>query len=168
MFPDLDPTLPGNRELNAHTITPKPQLHRVTTVDDDSDQSEQDADEQGDGNGGSGTNSNGGDNGNDDGNGDGGNNDDGNGDGNGDGHGGGTGHHDSGPQGDEGITGQASGKAKPQAIREMVIMRTGTGELSVALSPSSQAGRKISFSIEHSGEVQWQRKPTPHQHRHPS
>ena len=145
MFPDLDPTLPGNRELNAHTITPKPQPHRVTTVDDDSDQSEQDTDEQGDGNGGSGTNSNGGDND----------------DGNGDGHGGGTGYHDGGPQGDEGITGQASGKAKPQAIREMVIMRTGTGELSVALSPSSQAGRKISFSIEHSGEVQWNESRLP-------
>ena len=152
MFPDLDPTLPGNRELNAHTITPKPQTHRVTTVDDDSDQSKQDSDEQGDGPGG--TNSNGGDNGNDD--------------GNGDGHGGGNGYHDGGPQGDEGITHQASGKAKPQAIREMVIMRTRTGELSVALSPSSQAGRKISFSIEHSGEVQWHEKPPPHQHRHPS
>ena len=43
----------------------------------------------------------------------------------------------------------------------MVIMRTGTGELSVALSPSSQAGRKISFSIEHSGEVQWHESRLP-------
>ena len=148
MFPDLDPTLPGNRELTTHTSTPRPQPHRVTTVDDDSDQSEKDTDEQGDDNG---TSGDGGTNGNND--------DDEYGDG--DGGGGGNGHHAGGTQGDEGRTRQASGKAKPHAIREMVIMRTGTGELSVALLPSSQARRRISFSIEHSGEVQWQESRLP-------
>ena len=143
MFPDLDATLPGNRELNTHTITPKPQSHRVTTVDDDSDQSEKVTDEQGDGDGSrsSGTS--------------------GEGDGNGYGHSGGNGHYDGSNQGDEDRTRQTSGKAKPHAIREMVIMRTGPSELSVALSPSSQARRKISFSIEHSGEVQWQESRLP-------
>ena len=133
MFPDLDPNLPGNRQLNTNVIAPTPRPQRITTVDDDSDQSEDVNDEQGSGNGDDSTDSE------HEGNGSGGNS-----------------HYEGGTDANEGSVRQTSGKAKPQAIREMVIMRTGTDELSVALSPSPQAGRKVSFSIEPSGEVQWQ------------
>ena len=137
MFPDLDPTLPGNRELITHTIAPQPQSHRVTTiVDDISDLHDEIDSEQNDGNG------------------DDGNNDESSGNGSG---GGGNGQHDGGTQGigTDGNTSKISGNVKPRAIQEMVIMRAGTGELSVALSLASRASRKISFSIEPSGEVQW-------------
>ena len=138
MFPDLDPTKPGNRELNTRIITPKPQPHRVTTVDDDSDQAEESAEELGDDNG------------------------DGGGSINGDGTGGGKGRRRGGRDGGESGARKTSENVKPHTISGMVIMRTGTGELSVALSPTNtQAGRKVSFSIEPSGEVQWREQRLP-------
>ncbi len=140
MFPDLDPTLPGNRELATHTIIPNPRPHRVTTIDDDSDQSEEGTDEQSGDDGGGSTS------------------DDGS---NGNGHRDGTGQYDGGTEGDNGTRRKASDNKKAQAINDMVIMRTGDGELSVALSPSPRAGRKISFSIEPTGEIQLQERRLP-------
>ena len=128
MFRDLDPNLPGNRELATHTVTPSPQQHRVTTLDDDSDKSG-DADQDGDGD-----NGNGGSRG-----------DRQRGDGDGNGRKGGSDY--------EGPEGKGSAKGFRQSIQQMIIMRTGKDELSVAMSPTRNAGRKISFTIEPSGEL---------------
>ena len=133
MFPDLDPTLPGNRDLATHTITPNPRPHRITAIDDDSDQVDAEIDEQDDGEG-SGTISYEKSDDRDEGN----------------------GHNDDETRHEDGARRKVSDSRRAQTINEMVIMRTGTEELSVALSPGPRAERKISFSIEPTGEIQWQ------------
>lgn len=47
LFPDLDPTMQGNQELEAHTITPTLPRHHVVAVDDPEDDGEPVLDENG-------------------------------------------------------------------------------------------------------------------------
>ena len=131
IFPDLDPTVPGNRELQTHTVTPKPQPHQITTLGEESDQEEESDGHQDEGNENGNTNREG------------------------TGQGSGSSQPNKGAQDNENGSSQTNDRLKRSAIQGMVIMRTGTNELSIALSPSTQAGRKISFSIEPSGEIHW-------------
>lgn len=134
LFPDFDPNLPGNRELTPRTIVSRPQPHHVTTIDDDSDQNDDDAGY------GDGTDEIGGEN-------------------EGGGGNGGSGGSGSGGGGSSGAGGSGgSGKkaaALPHIIQELVIMRAGPKQLNVALSPSVKSRCRLSFSLEPSGEMQW-------------
>ena len=137
IFPDLDPNVPGNRELQTHTITPRPQPHQITTLDEESDQeeeTEQDEDDE-DKNGNTNRERTG--------------------------QGNGSSEQNNGAQDNENGSRQVADSLKRSAIQAMMIMRTGTNELAIALSPSPQAGRKISFSIEPSGEMPWREHRLP-------
>ena len=145
MFPDLDTAIPGNRELTARTVSPQPQPHQVTAIDDNSDRNAdaevsgydlQDGDSSGDEEEGYNADSQGG-------NGGGGSNDNGN-------RGGGGGRGGNRPKAGR------KAEATRHAIGEMVIMRTSPGQLAVALSPNANSRGKASFTIEHGGEVRWQ------------
>ena len=136
IFPDLDPSLPGNRELNTRTITPRPQVHRVTTIHDNSDQEDEDYDIEDEDTEWSSTNQ--------------------------ENRRGSSAENKGRGNGEKNRQSSSTKtKPKPHAINEMVILRTGTDELSVALSPNSKAGSKINFSIEPSGEIQWQEQRLP-------
>ena len=128
LFPDIDPSLPENLELNSRTVEQRIPPHKVTTVDDASDLTEEDLipDESGDfviapdfpdlp-----------------------------------DGPGPGPGP---GPRPTPDVPASPrDNKPANSTIDEVVIMRTGRGELSVAFSVNPEAGAKTSFSIEPGGE----------------